>query len=109
MSAKNIDSHNRWRSKTVSFRATPEENEQIDLFARLAGMTKQDYIICRLLCRDVVVHGNSRVYKALRDQLTHMYEELRRIEKCGDITPEFIETMNLIGTILNGLKEENDA
>ena len=29
MSAKNRDSHNRWRSITVGFRVSPEENEQI--------------------------------------------------------------------------------
>ena len=55
MSAKNLDRHNRWRSKTVAFRVTPEENALIDTFARLSGRTKQDYITDRLLCRDVVV------------------------------------------------------
>ena len=29
MSAKNLDKHNRWRNKTVAFRVSPEENEQI--------------------------------------------------------------------------------
>ena len=59
MSAKNLDRHNRWRSKTVAFRVTPEENALIDTFARLSGRTKQDYITDRLLCRDVVVQGQS--------------------------------------------------
>ena len=69
MSAKNLDTHNRWRNKTVAFRVSPEENEQIDAAVRLSGLTKQDYITKRLLCRDVVVQGNPRVYKALRDEL----------------------------------------
>lgn len=30
MSAKNRDRHNRWRSITVGFRVSPEENEQIN-------------------------------------------------------------------------------
>ena len=64
MSAKNLDTHNRWRNKTVAFRVSPEENEQIDAAVRLSGLTKQDYITKRLLCRDVVVQGNPRVYKA---------------------------------------------
>ena len=31
MSAKNLDTHNRWRNKTVAFRVSPEENKQITL------------------------------------------------------------------------------
>ena len=69
MSAKNLDKHNRWRNKTVAFRVSPEEDTQIETAVKLTGLTKQDYIIRRLLCRDVVVQGNPRVYKALQDQL----------------------------------------
>ena len=68
MSAKNLDRHNRWRNKAVSFRVSPKEDAQIETAVKLTGLTKQDYIIRRLLCRDVVVQqGNPRVYKALRD------------------------------------------
>ena len=76
MSAKNLDTHNRWRNKTVAFRVSPEENKQIDAAVRLSGLTKQDYITKRLLCRDVVVQGNPRVYKALRNELAAVLEEL---------------------------------
>ena len=69
MSAKNLDNHNRWRNKTVAFRVSPEEDEQLEIAVRLSGLTKQDYITRRLLNRDIVVQGNPRVYKALRDQL----------------------------------------
>ena len=62
MSAKNLDKHNRWRNKTVAFRVSPEEDAQIETAVKLTGLTKQDYIIRRLLCRDVVVQGNPRVY-----------------------------------------------
>ena len=67
MSHKNLDRNNRWRSKTVAFRVSPEESAQIDTAVRLSGLTKQDYITDRLLCRAVVVQGNPKVYKALRD------------------------------------------
>ena len=80
MSVKNLDNHNRWRSKTIAFRVSPEENEQIEIAVRLSGLTKQDYITRRLLDRAVVVQGNPRVYKALRDQLAAVLEELRLIE-----------------------------
>ncbi len=80
MSMKNLDNHNRWRSKNVSFRVSPEENEQLDQFVKLSGLSKQDYITRRLLCKDVVVQGNPRVFKALRNQMTDILDELRRIE-----------------------------
>ena len=65
MSLKNRDNHNRWRNKTVAFRVSPEEDQQIETFVKLSGLTKQDYITRRLTCKDVVVQGNPRVYKAL--------------------------------------------
>ena len=80
MSKKNYDNHNRWRNKTVAFRVSAEEALQLETLVKLTGLTKQDYIIRRLLCRDVVVQGNPRVYKALRDQLAAVLDELRRIE-----------------------------
>ena len=68
MSKKNYDNHNRWRNKTVAFRVSAEEDLQLETLVKLTGLTKQDYIIRRLLERDVVVQGNPKVYKALRDQ-----------------------------------------
>ena len=89
MSAKNLDNHNRWRNKTIAFRVSPEENEQIEIAVRLSGLTKQDYITRRLLDRAVVVQGNPRVYKALRDQLAAVLKELRRIEARGGLIDGF--------------------
>ena len=36
MSAKNLDSHNRWRNRTVAFRVSPEEDAQIETAVRLS-------------------------------------------------------------------------
>ena len=106
MSAKNLDTHNRWRNKTVAFRVSPEENKQIDAAVRLSGLTKQDYITRRLLDRAVVVQGNPRVYKALRDQLAAVLGELRRIEAGGDVGDERLATIDLISVTLGGMKED---
>ena len=76
MSLKNRDNHNRWRNKTVAFRVSPEEDTQIEIFVKLSGLTKQDYITRRLTGKDVVVQGKPRVYKALRDQLAAVLDEL---------------------------------
>lgn len=80
MSLKNRDEHNRWRNKTVAFRVSPEEDKQIETYVRLSGLTKQDYITRRLTHRDIVVQGNPRVFKALRNQLADVLSELQRIE-----------------------------
>ena len=106
MSAKNLDNKNRWRNKTVAFRVSPEEDQQIEAAVRLSGLTKQDYITRRLLCRDVVVQGNPRVYKALRDELAAVLTELRRVEAGSGVDGDLLDTINMIAAILKGMKEE---
>ena len=106
MSHKNRDEHNRWRNKTVAFRVSPEEDEQLEIFVKLSGLTKQDYITRRLLEKEVVVQGNPRVYKALRDQLAAVLGELRRIEAGGDVGDELLATIDLISVTLGGMKED---
>ena len=106
MSSKNLDGHNRWRNKTVAFRVSPEEDTQIETAVRLTGLTKQDYIIRRLLNRDVVVQGNPRVYKALRVQFTAVLDELRRIEAGANVNDELLDTINMIAVIMDGMKED---
>ena len=107
MSAKNMDNHNRWRNRAVAFRVSDEENTQIDLAVKLTGLTKQDYITRRLLCKDVVVQGNPRVYKALRDQFAAVLDGLRRIEASEGVKDELIDTINLIASIMDGMKEDD--
>ena len=106
MSAKNLDRHNRWRNKTVAFRVSPEEDEQIETAVRLSGLTKQDYITRRLLCRDVVVQGNPRVYKALRNELAAVLAELQRIEAGAGVDEELMDNIELIAAILDGMRED---
>ena len=110
MSARNRDDHNRWRSVTVGFRVSPEENEQINAAVALSGLPKQEYCYRRCMEREIVVQGNPRVYRALRLQLTAVLEELRRIEVGGEVRDELLETILLINTTLNGMKEgKNDG
>jgi len=108
MSAKNLDKQGRWRNVNVSFRVSPEEDELLETFVKLSGMTKQDYITSRLLCKDVVVQGNPRVYKALRDKFEEVLAELKRIEKGGDVSPELLETIEFMAVIMNGMKEDTN-
>ena len=106
MSLKNRDNKNRWRNKTVAFRVSPEEDAQIETAVRLSGLTKQDYITRRLLCREVVVQGNPRVYKALRNELAAVLAELQRIEAGGGVDGELLDTIKLIAAIMDGMRED---
>ena len=85
-------------------------NEEVMLLnnlVSLSGLTKQDYIIKRLLCKDVVVVGNTRVYKALKNHMEQIYEELKRLSNTQEIDDITISTIQFIGQILQGMKEEN--
>lgn len=106
MSAKNLDKHNRFRSRQVAFRLSPEEADLLDTYVKLSGLTKQDYITSRLLSKDIVVQGNPRVYKALRIQLEDVLMQLQRITGSSDIGPELMDTICFISNIMNGMKEE---
>lgn len=90
----------------VAFRVSPEEDEQIKNAVQLSGLTKQDYITRRLMCREVVVQGNPRVYKALRNELAAVLNELRRIEPGGGVDENLAETIRLIAAIMDGMKED---
>ena len=106
MSAKNMDKHKRWRNRTVAFRVSEEENEQINTFVKLAGTTKQDYITQRLLCQDVVVQGNPRVYKALKEQLAAVLSELQRIDAGASVSADLLDTIRMIARNMDGMKED---
>lgn len=88
MSERALDQQGRWRSLTVSFRCSPEEAAELDDLVALSGLTKQDYIMRRLACREVTVVPSSRVQKALADRMERVYRELRRICDASEADPE---------------------
>ena len=103
MSAKSLDPKGRFRGKIVSFRCSEEENAALDVAVQLSGLTKQDYIISRVLQRDIVVQPNPRVYKALKDRLELVLAELKKSEEAAT-NSDLLETINLIALTLNGIK-----
>ena len=100
MSAKNLDTKGRLRSRIISFRVSPEEGDLLDTKVKLSGLTKQDYVIKKLTDSTVVVQPNPRVYKALKDKLGEVLAELKTKEP----TDELLETIRLIATTLDGIK-----
>ena len=104
---KNLDKQGRWRNKTVSFRMSNEEVRLLDNLVALSGLTKQDYIIKRLLYKDVVVVGNTRVYKALKNYMQQLCIELKKLTNGNQIDDVTTSTIQFINQILQGMKEEN--
>ena len=107
MSRKVIDAQGRWRSKTVSLRMSPEENALLGHYAKLSGMTKQDYMIARLLQKEIAVHGNPRVYKALRERMVAIQNELRRIETGQSPSLKTLEEIDMMANMMKGLKDND--
>ena len=81
MSAKNVDKHNRFRSITVGFRVSPEENEQINRAVTLSGLPKQEYCYRRCLNRDITVTPNPRVFKALIQNMTSILKSCKGLDR----------------------------
>ena len=106
MSVKVLDRQGRWRNKIVAFRVSPEEDEQLEAAVRLSGLTKQDYIIRHLQEKEIVVVGNPRVYKALKNELAKVLEQLERIEAGAGVSRDLLDTIELITNTMQGMKDE---
>ena len=112
MSRKVMDCCNRWRSRTVSFRMSPEEDALLDSMVRLSGMTKQDYLYSRALGEEVVVRPDVRAYKMLRDEMERVYHELRRIRSAGEVDEGLARTVGFLArkfAAMRGGEEPSDV
>ena len=107
MSAKNVDRHNRFRSITVGFRVSPEEQEELNRAVALSGLPKQEYCYRRCMQRDIVVQPNPRVYKALKTTMEKILSELQRLSDAGGVTDEMRDTLTLLSTTLSGMKGDD--
>ena len=106
---KNLDAKGRWRNRNVGFRVSEEEAKLLDNLVELSGLAKQDYILRRLLNREVVVQGNPKVFKALKNQMTQIYEELKRLESVSDDNEELLIVVEMVATIMEGMVNEYDG
>lgn len=93
----------------VSFRMSPEERDDLNVRVKLSGITKQDYIIKRLSERDVIVQPNTRVYKALRNQMAEILAELKRINNGADIDSDLLNIIQIMTQTYNGLAEKEKS
>ena len=98
-----IPSHNRFRSQTIAFRVSPEEDKQINIAVSLSGMTKQDYITYKLLDRTINVKASCKVHTAVYDRLTEVLEQLKRLNDGREIDDELMDNISLITRLVDGL------
>lgn len=106
---KSLDAKGRWRNRNVGFRVSEEEAKLLDDLVELSGLAKQDYILRRLLNREVVVQENPKVFKALKNQMTQIYEELKRLESVSDDNEELLIVVEMVATIMKGMVNEYDG
>ena len=97
----------RVRSKTMAFRVTPEEYEEICELARLSGMDRQDYIVSRLKNKEIIVKPSPRIHKALKEDVANVYAQLLRIRQGGALSPSLERTVGLLGAIFVHLSYED--
>ena len=53
------------------------------------------------------MQGNPRVYKALKNQMAAIHEELKRMESISPDNDELLYTLQVIAITLDGLRREN--
>ena len=108
MSAKNLDQKGRHRNKIVAFRVSPEEDALIERAVHLSGLTKQDFIIKRLQNKEIIVQGNPKVFKDLKEELKGVMQELQRIASGGAVDSDLLDTIRLITVTMEGMKNDNE-
>ena len=106
MSKKVFDSQGRWRNKIVAFRTSSEENATLDKLVSLSGLSKQEYLIQRVLKKDITVKPNPYVHKCLSKQL-HYFINLLENQNFMELNNDDYEVMKFMLKIINGLTEEN--
>ena len=109
MSKKNLDPQGRMRSKTVAFLMSPEEADLLQRYADMSGMTKQDYLISRVLQREVTVIPNKRMQLYMEENMLYVFKELRRLD-AGQVLPQDLsELVGMLAGIFAALGGEDEA
>lgn len=78
---------NSHRKRTISkaFRCSPEERHRIELLAKAAGVTQQEYIMAKIEDKEFTIVPDIRTFKMLRDEMRAVAGELSRLRNTGRI------------------------
>lgn len=105
-----MDQKNRWRNRTVGFRVSNQEWEQLEKKVKLCGyQKKQEYIMECLMCHQITAKGNPLMLTQFRKELREIRDELRRIDSISGVDEEFFTPIRTMLEILEAFKrtEEN--
>lgn len=95
----------RKRSKTMTFRCTPEEYELIANMAAWSGMSRQDYIMARLTGTEITAKPSSRTQRALRDSMKGLAERLLAVCDAEELDADLQRQLALVMEVFNGFVE----
>ena len=96
------------RKRTISkaFRVSPEENERIELLAKAAGVTQQEYIMTKLEDKEFTIVPDVRTYKMLRDEMRTVYTELSRLREYSEMNEALAAKVELLAELFIGIAGE---
>lgn len=107
MTAKSKDAKGRWRSKTIAFRLSPQEDEEINARYKLSGFqTKQEFILQSLLYTKIKAVGTPLMMLSFRKYLQEIIRELKRIDTGGNVDEEIFVNIRTMLDILDGFEEK---
>ena len=98
---------NSHRKRTISkaFRCSPEERHRIELLAKAAGVTQQDYIMAKIEDKDFTIVPDVRTFKMLRDEMRAVVGELSRLRNTGDLGDELEARVELLCDLFLGIAD----
>ncbi|VWM05148.1 Uncharacterised protein [Collinsella sp. AK_207A] len=101
-----MDAKGRRRCKTIAFRMSPAEADQLDLRVALSGLSKQDFIARSLLEGTFTVVATTRMRKAVKERVGPVVAELRRIRRAGDMDDELVESLETLSAFAGSFVPE---
>lgn len=89
------------RKRTISkaFRVNREESERIELLAKAAGVTQQEYIMAKIEDKEFTVVPDIRTYKMLHGTMRQVYQELCRLRDCSTMDERLIAKIELLSDL----------
>ena len=101
MSKKNKDEKNRFRSRTIAFRLSPEEADELDMRWKISGYRiKQDFIRDSLFHQRVVARENPQMLTSMKKYLLRIEKQLQNRECIQDSGDEILVTLQRMLEIL---------
>lgn len=82
------------------------EREQLNKTSVDLDMTFKSFVDLYTADMKTRLKENTWAYKALRDQLAAVLDDLRRIEAGQCMNDELLDTIQMIVTIMNGMQED---